>query len=332
MQESAQNQIIKLATLKLRPYKIFIKTLLKIEEAGIVFEKDYRRLRALFQGQIILYLKKEYAKEIADNLIAIGRLTGVGNENSRLREELRTPVFAIINIMMRDMNFGGELNEVIIQDMEKAEDEFFPQLFKQAIKEALDNVLVNFSDYCLFNRAEFVKEKDGEYIYFTFLNNFPKGCRIMIGPFTNTPDTYIFFQLYVPRYVQIAYPSFAEDKPEIDSIIKVCIQDRELPLSISLPLNDSCLIKLEQEDSYNGFIPSFSFDDKKSLAFCRRNYAETAFALGQRVKYIFLNSFVLTGWTPLYEYITALERIEPYKLYPSVPWDLTPEGDMVLLR
>jgi hypothetical protein len=279
----------------------------------------------------MLYLKKEYAKEIADNLITIGRLTGVGNENSRLWEELRTPVFTIINIMMRDMNFGGELNDVIIHDMEKAEDEFFPQLFKQAIKEALDNVLVNYSDYCLFNRAEFVKEKDGEYIYYTFLNKFPKGCRIMIGPFTSTPNTEIFFQLYVPRYVQIAYPNFAADKPEINNIIDVYVQNRELPLSISMPLNNSCLIKLEQEDCYNGYIPSFSFNDKNSLAFCRRNYAEAAFALGQRVKYIFLNSFVLMEMTPIYEYISALESIEPYKLYPDVPWELSPEGDMILL-
>ncbi|MDR0319904.1 MAG: hypothetical protein LBI28_00230, partial [Treponema sp.] len=141
MEESVQNQIVRLATLKLKPYKKFIKALLKIEDQGLVFEKDYRKLRALFQGRIALYMNKECARAIIAHLMAIGRCVGRGNESSRLREELRTPVLAIVSLLMEHMGFGGKLDKTLIEELEKAEDAFFPQLFREAIKEALDNVL-----------------------------------------------------------------------------------------------------------------------------------------------------------------------------------------------
>ncbi|GBU27252.1 hypothetical protein R84B8_00781 [Treponema sp. R8-4-B8] len=329
MEETVQNQIIKLATIKLMPYKIFIKTLLKIEEQGIVQEKDYRKLRKLFQGHIMPFMKKGNLKKVAANMAAIGKYVGVGNENYRLREELQKPILAIVNIFTRDLGFGGKLDETLLKKFEKAEDEYFPRLFRQAVKEALDNVLVIHSDHCLFNRGGYALEKDGEYIIYTLINDHPRGCKIMIGPFANTQDTEILFKVYIPRYIQIACPELAVSDTE-NSVIDICIPEREMPLSVSRPLMDSCLIELEQEESYNGYIPSFSFDDMDSLAFCRRNYAEVAFALGQRVKYIFLYSRVFNEGLHLHEYIKKLMAIDPFRIYPDIPWELTSDGDMVI--
>ena len=303
--------------------------MLEIEEQGLVREKDYRKLSSLYKGHIMLYMKK--AQPIMDNLIAIGRCVGMGNENSRLRQELRTPVLAIINILMQDMGFGEELNETIINEMEKCEDEFYPRLFKQAIKEALDNVLVNYNDYPLLNRCEFIQEKDGEYIIFSFINDHPQGCKILIGPFTKEVNAEIIFQLYVPRYIQTSVPQLAANAAgmEITGFADICIDGREIPLSISMPLRDSCLIELEQEDCYNGYIPSFSFNDKESIAAFRRNYTEAAFAVGQRAKYIFLQARVSLEGMHLYEYISRLENIDPFSLYPCTPWKLDENGDMI---
>jgi len=331
MNEDAKEQIIRLATLKIEPYKEFIRTLLEIEECGIVKEIDYRELHTLFQEHILPYLKKENVKKIASNILKIGKYVGIGNENSRFIEELRKPIFSIINIFMKDMGFGGTLDETLLRKFEKAEGKYFPRLFKQAIKEAIDNVLVNQSDYCLFNRGEYVREKDGEYIIYTLINDHPHGCKIMIGPFTKAPNTEIIFQFYVPRYIQITCPNLAANNTEIKNIIDICVPEREMPLSVSLPLKDSCLIELEQEDSFNGYIPSFSFNDMNSLAFCRRNYAEVAFTIGQRVKYIFLHSFVPLEGLHLYEYISRLMKIDPFHLYPAVPWEISPDGDMVYI-
>jgi hypothetical protein len=302
---------------------------LKIEEQGIVFEKDYRKLRALFHGSIMLYLKKESVQIIMANLITIGRCVGVGNENSRLREELHAPVLTIVNLLLRDMGFDGKLDENVIQELEKAEDDFFPRLFMQAIKEALDNVLVNHSDYCLLNRGEYVREKDGEYIIFSFINDHPHGCKIMIGPFNNEADAEIIFTLYVPRYIQIAVPQVSANNGDVNSYIDICVENREMPLSVSVPLKDSCLIELQQEDCYNDYIPSFSFNDPDSLAPYRRNYAEVAFAIGQRAKYIFLNAHISLEGMYLYEYIKRLEKIDPFAIYPATPWELNEDGDLV---
>jgi hypothetical protein len=338
MEQSVQNQIARLATLKLKPYKKFIKKLLKIEEQGIVLEMDYRKLRSLFQGQLMLYLDKEPVKKIAASLINIGRCVGLGNENSRLREELRTPVIEIVNVLMRDMGLGGELDEALIEELEKAEDEFFPRLFRQALKEALDNVLVNYSDYCVLNRGEYVQARDGEYIVYPFINNHPRGCKVMIGPFTaangasDKTDDDILFALYVPRYVPMAVPQLAAnlDTSEMGNFVGLYVENREMPLSLSRPLKDSCLIELEQEDCYNDYIPSFSFDDRDSAPF-RRNYAEIAFALGQRAKYVFLHAHVPLEGMHLYEYIARLERIDPFAIYPGLPWELAESGDLVYL-
>jgi hypothetical protein len=276
-----------------------------------------------------LYLKKECAEVIIAHLMAIGCCVGMGNENSRLREELRTPILAIINMLMDNMGFGGKLDETVIERLEREEDAFFPQLFRQAVKEALDNVLVNYSDYCLLNRGVYEKREDGEYLMFPFINDHPYGCKIMIGPFTNKPNVDILFQLYVPRYIPIAVSSLAVNEGEINNFVDINVEEREMPLSVSRPLKDSCLIELEQEDCYNDYIPSFSFSDRDSYTPYRRNYAEIAFALGQRAKYIFLNGGVRLEGMYLYEYIARLEKIDPFSLYPEVPWELTENGDLV---
>ncbi|MDR0289744.1 MAG: hypothetical protein LBI06_02285 [Treponema sp.] len=328
MEESVQNQIARLATLKLKPYKKFIKTLLRIEGQGIVMDKDYRKLRALFQGQIALYLKKENAQTIAASLMTIGRCVGMGNENFRLRETLRTPVFAIIDMLMENMGLGGRLDETLIKELGKAEDAFFPQLFRQAVKEALDNVLVNHSDYCVLNRGEYIQQKDGEYIVFPFINEYPYGCKIMIGPFTNEASEEILFQLYVPKYIPIAVSELNTSKWEISSFVNVCVEGQEMPPSVSMPLNNSCLIELEQEDCNNDYIPSFSFDDRDSFLPYRRNYDEIAFALGQRAKYIFLNACVSLEGMYMYKYILKLEKIDSSAIYPDIPWTLTESGDL----
>jgi hypothetical protein len=330
MDDDVQKQIIMLSTLKIKPYRKFIKKLLKIEEKGLVSEKNYRKLVALFREQIMLYLNKKNAKIIAANLICIGSFVGVGGKDCTFNKELRKPVIKIINNLMQNMGFGGKLDGTIIEKLEKAEDVLFPKLFKQAIKEALDNVLVKYSDYCLLNRGEYVHEEDGEYIVFPFINNHPFGCKIKIGPFTNKADTDIVFKLYVPRYVQ-KYIYNIRDDSELSNNIKVHIDDRELPLSVSIPLTDSCLIELEQEDCYNAKIPSFSFDDQISLAPFRHDYAEAAFALGQRAKYIFIHAIVPDDGMYLHDYIANLEKIENYGLYPGQPWKLSDSGDLELI-
>ncbi|MDR0320266.1 MAG: hypothetical protein LBI28_02055, partial [Treponema sp.] len=173
------------------------------------------------------------------------------------------------------------------------------------------------------------QKKDGEYIVFPFLNNYPYGCKIMIGPFINKKDAEILFQLYVPRYVYKADSFSSIDTTERDNIVPLLLSGREMPLSVSLPLNDSCLIKLEQEDCYNAYIPSFSFDDRDSCAPYRRNYAEIAFALGQRAKYVFLHAMIFQQAKLLHERITELEKIDPAAIYPSDPWKLDESGDLV---
>ena len=317
-------------------YKGFISRLMKIEKRGIVFEKDYRELRAIFLERIMPYLEKKHLAEITANLAGIGYYVGLGNENSRLCKELRKPVFTIANILLSIPAgvSGAGLDEAAVAGLEEAEDEFFPRLFKQAIKEALDNVLVNNSDYHLFNRGQYVKEKDGEYIIYTFIDGHPHGCKIMIGPFTGTAGSEILFRLYIPRYVQALGRGFdanAAELPytEISGFADICMDKREMPLNISRPLKDSCLIELWQEDCYNDYTPSFSFDDRDSLTRYRRNYDEVAFILGQRAKYIFLHARLPIEGMPLNEYITRLREIDPLILYPAVPWELTESGDIM---
>jgi hypothetical protein len=132
----------------------------------------------------------------------------------------------------------------------------------------------------------------------------------MVGPFTDEADTEILFLLYVPRYIQMAVPELAANNGEPGSLVDINIENREMPLSVSRPLKDSCLIELEQEDCYNGYIPSFALCPNAGIAPYRRNYAEIAFALDQRAKYIFLHACISLEAMHLYTYIEKLEEID----------------------
>jgi hypothetical protein len=72
MEQSLRNQIARLATLKLKPYKKFIKKLLEIEDQGIVPENQYRELRALFQGQIMPYYNPKTRPQYLVNFFPFG--------------------------------------------------------------------------------------------------------------------------------------------------------------------------------------------------------------------------------------------------------------------
>jgi hypothetical protein len=190
---------------------------------------------------------------------------------------------------------------------------------------------------------------------FSFINDHPHGCGIMIGPFTNKPKANILFQLFIPQYVHKGINntlSLSESETEFDNhsyrrhsvrlLSSYIVEERyrktmidmvqgwEVPINISCPLNDSRLIELEQEDCYNAYIPSFSFDDRDSCAPYRRNYAEIAFALGQRVKYMYLHDMVAPEPKYLPEYIAGLAEMRGLYPYSSSPLVMDENGDLVL--
>jgi hypothetical protein len=153
----------------------------------------------------------------------------------------------------------------------------------------------------------------------------------MIGPFANNNKSLveIFFRLYVPSYIRKAAPEFSVPM-EISSFADICIDGRGMPLSISIPLEDSCLIELEQEDSYNGNIFSLSLTDRTFLDVYRHNYADVAFAIGQRAKYFFSKAYIPLDGTPLHKYIEKLQRIEPFRIYSDFPGvEVTESGEFV---
>jgi hypothetical protein len=321
--EELKERNTKIFEMKLPLFQNYISELWNISEERNITAQKYREMTKLFYSSIMLYLPRSAIKNMSKYLL---KLAGcVGKAQSDVYTSLEDCTFSMINELVKNVGLGGGIDKDIHSEME----EKVYSLFKQVIKEALDNVLVNFSDYCLLNRGEYEQKEDGEYIMFCFINEHPYGCKIMIGPFTNKKNTSILFQLYVPRYITTAVPHLAVTEGEIHNFVNICVERREMPLSLSMPLKESCLIELEQEDCYNDFIYSFSFDDQLSLAPYRRNYAEVAFALGQRAKYIFLNAFVSLEGMPLHKYITRLEEIDHFTLYPDVPWELTESGDLV---
>jgi hypothetical protein len=321
--EEIKERNAKVFEIKMPLFQNYINTTWEIWEKAEITAKKYRKMTKLFYHKIMLYLPKKSMEIISTNLLDLGDC--IGKEKKEIYSKLADCTFSIINELVMNIGLGGKVDKDVHSRMEE---KIYQLLFKPIVKEALDNVLVNYSDYCLLNRGEYEKREDGEYLAFPFINNHPCGCKIMIGPFTSKPNTDILFQLYVPRYIPIAVPDLSVTNGEINSYVDLNVEEREMPLSVSRPLKDSHLIELEQEDCYNDYIPSFSFNDRNSSPYCR-NYTEIAFALGQRAKYIFLNAGVRLEGMYLYDYVDRLEKIDPHALYPSFPWKLDESGDLL---
>ena len=325
----ARKEAAKIFMMKFENYRKYIQKLLKIDKQGFVLEKDYRELSTLFKERIMLYPGKKYPEMIADNLIAIGNCVGLKEQDLKNSERLQEPVSAIINILTKDLGLGGQLDDEILVKLEKSENELFPRLFRQAIKEILDNVLVNHSDYDLLNRGEFVKKKDGEYIIFPFINKYPYGCKLMVGPFCDKPDTDILFLLFVPRYLKEANPYRLLSTTMSINLIDFYIFDSDMPMSVSQPMRDSWLIELEIEDCDNSPVKSFSFEDQTTFDKYHQNYPDISFSIGQRVKYIYLHARLYDIDKPLYRYIADLQKMDECTICSSFPWGFDIDDEII---
>jgi hypothetical protein len=277
----------------------------------------------------MLYVNKETSGKIAAKLINIGEWAGADMDMAGIREKLRPPIFGIVNILIKELGLGGELDEKTIDEFENLETKIFPRLFRQAVLEKLDNVLVKHSDCKLLNPGYFSKEAQGEYIVFEFMDDHPRGCMIKIGPFTGE-DSKIYFELRVPKYLEDYDPYRCGKEPNYVNYIQLVIEEWDYPLNLNKPLENSYIREKDFKNFYNEYIDSFSFDAPDTVSRLRRSYRDIAFSLGQRAKFIFEYARTICGNVPLTVFIERLAAIDKVGLYEE-PWELDEDGERVYL-
>jgi hypothetical protein len=295
-------------------FQRYINKLLKIRDRNTLSAGEYAELTAFFYQRLALYLGVGKQKKIAAALRKLGDF--FGRDQTGNYPEFHNAIFTIINVLLRDLGLKGRMDGDVQNDFDVS---LFQQLFRQTVLEKLNNVLVIHSDEHLLSPGYFSREADGEYIVFDFIDQIPYGCKVMIGPFEEGREE-LRFSLYVPRYVKEAR---SYRMAQTSNYILF------LPDSISKPLDEFYRLEYEIDDVWDYYVRPFSFDNQESIMRYRFTYRDMAYSIGQRAKYIYDNAYTGSDLA-LPVLIKRLEELEPASLYPSSPWELSKEGDIVL--
>jgi hypothetical protein len=293
-------------------FQRYINRLLKIRDRNTLSAGEYAELTDCFRQRLALYLRVGKQKKIAAALRELGAF--IDADRAGNRAEFHNAIFSIINALLRDLGLQGRMDGGIQNDFDIP---LFRKLFRRTVLEKLNNVLVIYTDEHLLNPGYYSRAADGEYIVFDFIDRFPYGCKVMIGPFAEGREE-LRFSLYVPRYIDSA----AGYRRDLDSNYILF-----LPNSISKPLDESYRLNYDIDDVWDYYIDPFSFDNQESLVRYRFSYRDLAWSLGQRAKYIYDNAYTGSDCA-LPIFIKALEDLDPSALYPSTPWELNEEGYM----
>ncbi|MDR2485333.1 MAG: hypothetical protein LBD55_08060 [Treponema sp.] len=280
--EEIKERNVKVFEKKSELFLKYIDALWEATEDQTLTAEEYEALRKDYSVRLMIYLKEQSSRQIAEHLKALGTcVDSLENEYNRIKEH----VFGIINVLSDELNLGGRIDLNIDKELEKP---IFPILFKQVVlnefNRALKSQELNEGAYC--KGEDLVEDAGwaGEYLSFDFRRF--KGCKLILGPFSKyCPDMGgLWMWLLVDRNIhEIDRFRYSENA----SLIEIWDKNKKwAELTGRNPTADESYTKLGEfkrpgKEDWGGLY----FDDPGSLETYRSDYQKAANILGKRADY-----------------------------------------------
>jgi hypothetical protein len=283
--EEVKERNVKVFEKKSELFFEYIDKLWQAAEDQYLTVEEYEELRKFYSIRLMVYLKEKSCRSIVGYLTKLGDcVVSQKNEYGRIKEN----VFNIINVLSEELNLGGRIDLTLDKELEGP---IFPLLFKQAVlnefNRALQSKDLSEGKYC---KSEDLIEDDiwtGEYICFNFRRF--KGCKLVVGPFSNCPDqgkSGLWMWLFVEQNIhEIDRFRYVWNK----SLIEIWNGKGEWAelAGDQLPINQEYAalgeFKRPNMENWKGVV----FDDRDSIKTYGNTYPDVAATLGKRAKYWF---------------------------------------------
>lgn len=166
--EELKERNVKVFEEKTKRYNLFIEELWKVWEDKEITLEELSTLIKMVAQNIIPYTKKEIVKKILENLNDMSDNSGKQGDYNEIKESNQKCIFNILDILSKEIDLGGELDEPIRVEITKLEEKILPVLhlreFKKIYLQKLEEQIIN-SKIISFDKLEFQETNKCYYIY-----------------------------------------------------------------------------------------------------------------------------------------------------------------------
>jgi gas vesicle protein len=297
--EEVKERNVKVFEKKSEIFQDYINNLRDIWEDQKITQEDLKTLIDKFRIELMVYLKKKPVNAIAEYLDKLGDCSFEKTPNLDILNE---NIFAIINILSKDLGFAGKIDKKVNKRLDDKINKY-PREFREVILIELNNALLNMKRKVLKEGRYERLDDGGEYACFNFTNSKYAGCKIIIGSFSQyCAHGGVYLGLYVEKDIhQVDEFRFNDDEesnfPEFSKYwigifdtkgrkdwveLTTKIPEEEINQNIGefKPLGDNCWLFLDR--------PSYIKD-------YRDNFRHVAHIIGQRAVWWFEHGEIRVG-------------------------------------
>ena len=153
--EEKKGKDIRILKKKMKVFRTFIKDIWDVWTDQKITIEEFQKLTSKYYQNLMIYIKKEGKKEdrlkiIGDCLSIMGQCIGKSSGNDI--KTLRTQIVTIINVLSRELELGGQIDEGIMDVHDKI---VFPLLFRNALLNKLNEELVTKNSSSIFKEGKY---------------------------------------------------------------------------------------------------------------------------------------------------------------------------------
>jgi len=180
--EEKKGKDIRILERKTEVFHDFIKTVWDVWEDQKITIEEFQKLTSKYYQNLMIYIKKEGKKEdrlkiIGDCLSIMGQC--VGKSNGDDIKILRKQIVTIINVLSREVELGGQIDEEIMDAHDKI---VFPLLFRKTLLDKLNEELAAENSSSIFREGKYELIWEGaNHEFITFELKEFAGIKLTIG-------------------------------------------------------------------------------------------------------------------------------------------------------
>ena len=265
--EEERGKNIRILKRKINKFQEFINDVWEIWERQKITIEEFQKLTSNYYKNLMLYLDNDKLEDVGKKLSLMGET--IGKDGKDDVDKLRKSIVHIINVLSKDIELGGQVDESIMDEHDKI---IFPLWFKNSILESLNSALL--TDGIL---------KEG--VYDNYFNSYGigfeftqfKGCKmVLLG--LNGQMLHFYLHIDLDRS---EFDSFRDERKYLG--YKVMI-----PGFLAGDLRNPITNEMESDNEKAPFLDfSINENGEKSMNFYRINKRNFAKTLAFRAKFYF---------------------------------------------
>lgn len=276
--EETKERNVKVFEEKTKRYNAFLERLWAIWEDRHITLEELNELKEAVARDILLYTKEGSTVQLLKFLNRIAKHAGHATLSDLAKTEVQQCVYGIINVLAKEIELGGEMSELVKNQLEELERKIRPFLLEKEyrirLKDTVDRILRTSDLDVSFGEAKYEKWLGDEYLWVRIEKS---PVYLTLGPVAiDDPDCNPFIAFYVEFSGNREFQEYRE-------FVKTWKNDFLAGMEFSVPIVDFNKVKSVDEWA-KGHQNAGGIDPTTNIATMMVNYVREWKYKGQTIR------------------------------------------------